>query len=112
MSKASIPTENFKPHLRKISKMIAHCVRNQLEDLHVDGVTMTDDNMPDINKCIRKWVYEWLIVHFYYNDIARALERPEYFHEYYGYYPDYWEDDVFDDIDKDFANLIKNYGKK
>jgi hypothetical protein len=83
---------------RQQAKVIARFVRDSLEDLHAKNVVMTDDNMPDINRAIRRWVYAY--IRFIQLPKARRDKLAKWVQP-----PDYREDDVFDDIDKEYDAL-------
>lgn len=87
--------------LRRISKVIARFVRDSLEDLHSKWVVMNDENMPEINRCIRKWVYE-----YYYSLVTLD---PDQFMKIIRFKepPKYREDDVFDEVEKSVDKVKK-----
>ena len=90
--------EISKKFWRQQAKVIARFVRDSLEDLHAKNVVMTDDNMPDINRAIRRWIYSYI----------RFIQLPEARRDKLAKRvqpPDYREDDVFDEIDKEYDVL-------
>ena len=83
---------------RQQAKVIARFVRDSLEDLHWKWIAMSDDNMPDINRAIRRWVYAYI----------RFIQLPEARRDKLAKWvqpPDYREDSVFDEIDKQYDAL-------
>ena len=90
--------EISKKFWRQQAKVIARFVRDSLEDLHAKNVVMTDENMPDINKAIRRWIYAYIrFIQLPEERRAKLAKRVQP--------PDYWEDDVFDEIDKEYDAL-------
>ena len=66
---------------------------------------MSDDNMPDINRAIRKGIYSYIRA----NQFPETL-REEVFKRKQP--PEYWEEDMFDDVDRMDNNLEKDFHKK
>ena len=82
--------------------IIARFVRDALEDLHSKGVVMDDNNMPDINRAIRSWIYQYI----------RFIQLPDDRREKLAKWkqpPDYRETDMFDEIDKEYNWIINEH---
>lgn len=88
-------------YMRLSSKLIARFVRDQLEDLHANWAVMNDATMPEINRAIRKWIYEY----FYAIETLTPEKCINLFKHKQA--PDYREDDCFDDIE----NSVNKYAK-
>lgn len=80
---------------RLLAMRMAMSVRNHLEWCHFKKMSLTDDNMPEINRQIRAGIYEFLKLMEYQNNNPKEKDIFNFLNP-----PDYWEEDMFDKIDK------------